>query len=430
MRFAHTLGWPMGTRFFAIIAASVFGLTWFMTRDQVSWQALDWVHTSAQFAIQIRLPGLVSAAAASFVAARLTHRTRIYAQPWSPRVGLPILVRHLVQLLGWVLPAYLIGLGPLVWATMRETAVGTPDLLVIAGGLLGFVAIVALGYLIGTVIQNALAIPATLIIVFLLQSLPLVHDAWNAVIPVMSAVPTLGREQSPLLSIYRLIAFGVFGAAFCWCAVRMISRARLLNLHAAPLALVPIALMIFPFVRTPALFVHVSPGKAVCETRDGIAYCVHEGHRAQLSPLLDTAGPIIAAFGADNTGVRQLRDYALAENDEEVLSGERRGTMWIYIKPGPEPLRDFAHSIAADLVPGTARCVSQAGSIEVGASVDERRAYLLYDLISWLQTRPHPSQDTDGLFAQAHPDQVRDWITENRDALLTCTADPEDLPWR
>ncbi|MFV2117800.1 hypothetical protein ACE14D_04870 [Streptomyces sp. Act-28] len=424
-------GWPIGIRFFALTAAGVLVLAWFGIKDQLHWRALDWAHTSAQFTEQLRLPSILAATAASHVAARLTHRTRIFAQPWSVRVGRPVLVRHLGQLLGWFVPAFLLGLAPLVWRTAHHAAFGGPDPLVIAGALLGFVAFVSLGYLIGAVTQNLLAVPVTVAVVFLLAGLPQIDDAWNAVIPVMSAIPTLGREQSLPLAWYRLLAFVVFCAMFCWFAVCRMSRRRPLDLVRAPLLLVPIALVAFPLLRTPALFTYDPAGGQVCDSRGGVTYCVHEGHRSELASIRDAAAPVIAAFGAGNTDVRQVRDYSLATSDAAVFSAERNGTMWVHITPGWRPAEEVPLLVANRLVPGTARCASPVGSIEAGAGTDERRTHVLHELVDWLrgQAFPHGGM-AGGLFAEARPEQVGQWVSREREAIATCTVDPEDLPWR
>lgn len=424
-------GWPLGSRFFPLSAGCIAALVWFGTRGQLEWRALDWARTSAEFTAQLRFPAIVAAAAASHVAARLTHRTRIFAQPWSVRVGRPLLKRHLCQLLSWFVPAYLLGMVPLVWTTTRRAEYGRPDALVILGALLGFVALIAFGYLVGTLVQNLLAVPTTVALVFLLVSLPNVADGWNALVPTMSALPTLGREQSLTLSLYRLLAFAVFGALFCWLAVHVLTRRRPVRAAQAPLLLIPVALVAFPLMRTPALFSYSPGGTEICDSRDGVTYCVHEGHRSELTQVRDLAAPIIAAYGPGNTPVRHVRDYSLATSDADVRTARESGTLWVYIAPGWKPAEEVPLLVAAMLVPGKAACTSAAASIDPGASTDERRAYLLHDLTKWLEGRAFPRGGVRAeLFTGATPEQVRRWIAQERRAIETCTADPEELPWR
>ncbi|GAA4911651.1 hypothetical protein GCM10023237_34690 [Streptomyces coeruleoprunus] len=400
---------------------------WLGTRAQLEWQALDWTYTSAEFTAQLRFPAIVAAGAAAHVAARLTHRTRIFAQPWSVRVGHPLLRRHLGQLLGWFLPAYLLGMAPLVWATARHASYGHPHALVVVGALTGLAALVALGYLTGALVQNVLAVPLTVALVFLLLGLPNLHDGWNAVVPTLSALPTLGREQSLDLGLYRLLAFTVFGALFWSLAARLLTRRPPAAAH-APLLLVPVVLVALPLLRTPALFTYAGDGREVCDTRGTVTYCVHEGHRAELAELRDLAAPVIAAYGPDRAPLRQVRDDALAGAG---TGAHRPDTLWVPITPGWRPAEEVPPLVASTLLPGRAACVSPTGSIAAGAATDERRTHLLQDLALWLQSRAFPGGGTDaGLFSGVAPERVRQWLARDRHAVETCTADPEDLPWR
>ncbi|GII94333.1 ABC transporter permease [Sinosporangium siamense] len=409
--------------FLPVVAAGVAALAWGGVAEQVDWRALHWGHTSGQFARQLVLPGILTAAAASHLAARLTPRTRVFAQPWSVRAGSPVVLRHLGQLLGWFVPAYLLGLAPLVWSTAQRNAFGSPDLLLAAGAVVGLSAFVALGYLIGVLTQNLLAVPLTVTTVFLVAGLPHLDDAWNAVVPTMPQVPRLGREQPAGLSLYRLSAAVVFCLVFGWLAARMLrGRRRPAPVHG--LLVIPVAMVVFPLLR-PLEAVTALPGRQVCESHGGVTYCVHEGHRAELAPIRDAAAPIFAALGPHVTGVRQVRDMALA------LPPAQAGTVRLTVAPGWDPAEEVPGEVANTMLSRLSRCAFASFSIGDGATVDERRAYVISEFGHWLRSRSAGlAVPSGGLFERARPEQVRRWVTERRAEIAACTVDPEELPWR
>ncbi|MCY9786875.1 ABC transporter permease [Nocardiopsis sp. EMB25] len=424
------LFWPLPPVFVLVPAALILVLTLADTWSQLSWRALDWVYLSAEVGTRARLPVVVAAGAAALVGARFTRPGLVFAQRWQPRVERDVPWRHCAVVTGWCLTAYLVGLLPLSLAVAAYGA-GVPDLTAIAGALTGFAALTLFGYLCGVTLRGPLAVPVAVGLVFLLASLPLVSDAWSSLSLQLPVSPSLGTRESTAVGPYRIGFFLLLAVALAWTVAALLRTPRRFSAgYGLAVAAVAVA-VVLPHLRPFPLLAHAGDGTEVCSERAGVRYCVHEGHRDELTTIADLSVPIFDAHGLADAAPDEVRDLSLAESDGEVLSQDQQ-TLWLRVYPGWEPEQEVPSAAAEWLVPDVFRCGSGGvASLAADAPPEARRAAVLADLRTWLITRAHEDGPVDdGVFAGAAPERVREWIRRNPERLSTCDVDPGELPWR
>ena len=427
---ASPLFWPLPPLLILAPAGLILLSTLAATWSALSYRALDWVHLSGQVGIQARLPVVVAAGAAALVAARFTRPSLVFAQPWQPRLGRDVPLRHAVVVIGWSLGAYLVGLLPLTIAVAAHGA-GTLNPVSVLGSLAGFVALALLGYLCGVAIRGLLAVPVALGVVFVFAALPLVADPWSALSLQLPFAPSLGTRENIALGSYRLGFFLLLATAAAWSTAWLLRAPRRpwaphsMTIIAVVVAAVPPHLHPFPLV------VHSEDGDEVCAEHEGIRYCVHEGHTNELSPIIESASPVFAAHGSSDAAPTQVRDHSLATEDAEVLDGHHHGVLWIRVYPGWDPYREAPDAAATWLLPDLFVCGSEGvARMDEDAKPNERKAAVLTGLHTWLVSRALDDRaHEDGPFAGADPDEVRAWIGRNEERLATCDVEPEELPW-
>ncbi|MFE9244834.1 ABC transporter permease [Nocardiopsis sp. NPDC006938] len=422
--------WPLPPHAVLVPAGLILVLTLASTWGQLSWRALDWVYLSGQVGAQARLPVAVAAGAAALVAVRFARSSLVFAQSWQPRVERDVPVRQAALVTGWCLGAYLLGLLPLT-AAVASAGAGLPQPVPVLGALTGFAALTLFGYLCGVALRGLVAVPVAVGAVFVFTSLPLVTDAWTALALQLPFDTFLGVRENSALGLYRLGFFLLLAAASAWTASSLLRAPRRPSApHAAAVTAVAAA-VVLPHLYAFPLVVHATGGTEVCEARDGVRYCVHEGHADELAPIVDLAAPVVAAYGSADATPAQVRDQSLATGDREVLDGVDRGVLWLRVHPGWEPRREVPWAVAEWLAPDVFVCDSKGvASTDEGATPEERRAAVVAGLQAWLASESLPGGPRDGgPFAGADPDQVRAWISANEDALASCSVEPEDLPW-
>lgn len=427
---ASALFWPLPPLMVLIPACSILALALAGTWSQLSWRALDWVHLSGQVGVQARIPVVVAAGAAALVAARLTRASLVFAQPWQPRLERELPLRHALVITGWCLGAYLVGLIPLTVAvTVRGAGVVNP--VSILGSLTGFMALVLLGYLCGVIVRGLLAVPLAVGSVFVITSLPLVADPWTALALQLPFAPSLGMRESTALGFYRLGFFLLLATAAAWTITWCLRAPRRFSpLHSMAIIVV-VAAAIPPHLHTFPLMTYSQDGGEVCAEREGVRYCVHEGHTDELGPIIELAAPVFAAYGPSDAIPDEVRDHSLATTDDEVLGGIDDGVLWVRVYPGWDPYQQIPEVAAAWLVPDLFVCGS-GGVALMGEEAEpkERRAAVLAELQAWLASRAFENgAHEDGLFAGADPEEVRGWIDGNEERLAVCEVEPEELPW-
>ncbi|MEV2278222.1 ABC transporter permease [Nocardiopsis sp. NPDC049922] len=424
------LFWPLPRVFVLVPAAVILLLTLASTWGHLSWRALDWVHLSSEVGAQARLPVAVAAGAAALVAARFARPTLVFAQRWQPRVERDVPRRHCAVVTGWCLAAYLAGLVPLTVAVAARGA-GVPDVSAVAGALVGFASLTVSGYLCGVALRGPLAVPVAIGLVFLLTSLPLVADAWSALALQLPVSPSLGTRESTALGLYRLGYFLLLIVALSWTVAWLVRTPRRVSAaHGLAVAAVAVALVL-PHLRPFPLLAYAGDGAEVCDERDGVRYCVHEGHRDELATIVGLAAPVFDAYGLPGAAPAQVRDLSLAGDDGEVLRGVERGVLWVRVYPGWDPYQEVPATAADWLVPDVFRCGSGGvASLAPGAEPSARRAAVVEGLRTWLVSRAQGDPSGAEPFAGVSPDQVRAWIRRDADRLAACEVAPEDLPWR
>ncbi|WP_239645996.1 ABC transporter permease [Nocardiopsis valliformis] len=402
------------------------------TWGQLSWRALDWVYLSGQVGVQARLPVVVAAGAAALAAARFTRPSLVFAQPWQPRMERDLPLRQATVVTGWCLAAYLVGLLPLAAAVAAQGA-GVPQPVPILGALTGFAALTLLGYLCGVALRGPIAVPVAIGLVFMCTSMPLLADAWTALSLQLPFTLSLGNQESVALSFYRLGFFLLLVTAAAWTTAWLLraphgwSAPQITAVAAVAIAAVLPHLYVFPLVT------YAPGGSEVCAERDGIRYCVHEGHADELTLIVELAAPVFAAYGPSEALPAQVRDRSLATEDDDVLYSEEHGVLWARVYPGWDPYQQVSREAAVWLVPGPWVCGSEGvGSTDVGATPEQRRMSALLELETWLASRPFPDSSGDGSPAEAtpDPDEVRDWISRNEERIAACEVEPEELPWQ
>ncbi|WP_017587847.1 hypothetical protein [Nocardiopsis ganjiahuensis] len=424
------LFWPLPPPLVLVPAGIVLLMTLTATWGQLSWRALDWVYLSGQVGVQARLPVVVAAGAAALAAARLTRPSLVFAQSWQPRLGRDVPLRHVTVVIGWCLSAYLVGLLPLTAAVASQGA-GTPNPVPVLGALTGFAALTLLGYLCGVALRGLIAVPVAIGLVFVCTSLPLVADAWTALSLQLPFTPSLGMRESVPLGLYRLGFFLLLATAAAWTSVWLLRAPRRWSAPHVTAVVAVATAAVLPHLHAFPLVTYAPVGSEVCAEREGVRYCVHEGHADELALIVELAAPVFAAYGSSEAAPAQVRDHSLATGDDEVLHGTGHGVLWTRVHPGWDPYQEVPQASAGWLVPDLLVCGSEGVAGTGGeATPQERRAAVLVGLQTWLASRSFPGSPGAGPFAEAAPDEVRDWIGRNEDRLARCEVEPEELPWR
>jgi hypothetical protein len=341
-------------------------------------------------------------------------------------------LRHVTVVTGWCLSAYLVGLLPLTVAVAAQGA-GAPDPLPVLGALTGFAALTLLGYLCGVALRGLIAVPVAVGLVFVCTSLPLVADAWTALSLQLPFTPSLGMRESVPLGLYRLGFFLLLATAAAWTAALLLRAPRRWSAPQFTAVAAVATAAVLPHLYAFPLVTYAPGGSEVCAERDGVRYCVHEGHADELALIVELAAPVFAAYGPSEAVPAQVRDHSLAADDDEVLRGDEHGVLWTRVYPGWDPYQQVPQEAAVWLVPDMFVCGSEGvGSTDEGATSEQRRMSALAEFEAWLASRPFPDGSGDGAPSVAAPDadEVRDWIGRNEDRLARCEVEPEELPWR
>ncbi|CAM4095135.1 ABC transporter permease [Nocardiopsis rhodophaea] len=432
------LGWPLPPLVLLLPSTAITLVTWFATADQLTLSAPDWTRTSGLIADQARLPAVLAAASSGLIASRLTPRTRIFAQAWQVRTGWPTVRRHLLTALGWFLGAYLLGLVPLLWQTAVRAGHGIPDPLVAGGAFLGFAALAALGYLVGTVIATPLAVPAAAGAALLILYLPDLLGQWGALAPAVAAdLPHLGMREERPFAAFRLAfsALALVVAAVLAAHLMRVGRSQPVAPYGAVAVLLGVGLAVVPQYPAWGWMEHHPRKPEVCEDRASVRVCVHRGHEAELAATAERAALVVDAYGPDAVDFHEVRDLSLARSHDDVLIGSRHGVVWLRIRPGWAPEHEVPGAIARRLVPDAAATCGSGGvaRLHPGAEPEQRRAAVLVELGAWLEshTPRHPdgAAPDDSLFGAVAGDEVRAWIREEQGSIDACEVAPEELPW-
>ena len=432
--------WPLAPVVVVAPAVAIVVVVVAMNWPMLGWPHPLWVQTSAQFHQQFTWAGLMAGTGACWYAVQFHPRDRIWVQPRAPRLGTPVVVRHLTVLVSWWVGAYVVALVPLVVATLASGAVGAPDPLVMVSGVLAMVAAVMLGYALGTVVPSLVMVPVTAGGFYAL--LVVGHAAGDSaavVAPVLYLEPELGQRESPALVVFRIAVFVGVAVAAAGLATRCLHRVRAglatgagqwwrRVADVAVYAVVPAALVAGSVIQRPAVFAVDERPPVVCEVQREIRYCVHAEQRSRLPALIDRVDRVIARYGTTPDIVTQVWDQSLAFGPIDI---EVARTLQIaFLKPDGSIETDIPGALAgiyscayADASNAGAR--GDAGGGDDAGAQPGRVANVPGDVLHFLA---EPDESPTGVFAGMNVPEVQAWIRQHQQQLHTCTLTSGELP--
>ena len=404
--------WPFGPASVILPAAAIVCVVLGMTWPTLDWPYPLWVQTSAQFHQQFPWAGMIAGSYACWYATVLHAKDRIWMRPGAPRLGAPAAMRHLRTLTGWLTGAYLLGLAPVVVSTVG--GVGMPDPLVMVSGVLAIVAVVALGYALGTVVPSIAMVPLVAVGIY---ALCVAGSAFStrfaAVAPMLDLQPRLGEEESLPFVVFRIALFTVITVAAAGLAGKAMTRLRSWRsvLDGVLYFAVPAALVAVAMVRPPVVFTAVE-STATCTELSGIRYCVHDGNRERLTDLVRAVDPVIVRYGSKPENIDQVWDQALVPypRDLELAGGIELATL----APDGTISTDVTTTAA-----GIYACPWDGRS-------EERDELLLEasgDIDNYLSTGVR-----DGRLTGMSVAEVQQWLATHQKQLHDCTLTEAQLP--
>lgn len=428
--------WPLGPAAVVAPAVLIVAVVLVMTWPMLGWPYPLWVQTSAQFHQQFTWAGLVAGTAACWYASQLHPADRIWTQPRAPRLGAPIVTRHLTVLVSWYVGAYLLALIPLVVATIVHGGIGTPDPLAMLSGVLAMVAAVMLGYALGTAVPSMVMVPITAAAFYALLVVGNAGgDSYAVVAPVLHLEPELGQRESLALVVFRIAVFVAVAVAAAGLATRCLHRLatgasqvwrRLAD--AAMYVAVPLVLVVVSLIQRPALFTVDERPAAVCETQRGIRYCVNVEHRPRLAALIDTVDPILARYGATpDDVVTQVWDQSLAFGPIDIDIARTLQIAWL--DPDGVIETDIPGALA-----GIYSCSlgssadTTAPELSAHSDTEEQGRELENVPGDILRFLTEPTEPPSGAFAGMSVPEAQRWLAQHQQRLHTCTLTAEELP--
>ena len=421
--------WPLGPAVVVAPAVVIMAVVLVMTWPMLGWPYPLWVQVSAQFHQQFTWAGLVAGTAACWFAIQFHPADRIWMQPRAPRLGTPIVTRHLTVLVSWYVGAYLLALVPLMVATLVPGGVGTPDPLVMLSGVLAMVAAVLVGYALGTVVPELVMVAITAVAFYALLVVGNVGgDSYAVVAPVLHLEPELGQRESAVLVVFRIAVFVAVAVAAAGLASRCLLRTafgaatwwRRLG-DVAVYAAVPIVLITVSLIQRPVLFEFDERPAAACEVKRAVRYCVNVEHRPRLAALINRVDPIIDRYGTTPVNVvKQVWDHSLAWGPIDVDVAPTLHIAWL----------DPDGVIETD-IPGV---LSGIYSCSLGPNADtpgssgaqaDRVSNVPGDILQFLT---EPTEPPRGAFAGMTVPEVQQWLAQHQQQLLACELTAAELP--
>jgi hypothetical protein len=407
--------WPLGPASVVVPAVAIVVVVLVMTGPMLGWPYPVWVQTSAQFHQQFTWAGLIAATSACWYAVVMHAKDRIWVRPHAPRLGTPVVLRHLTTLTCWFLGAYLVALVPLVVATVVAGGLGTPDPLAMLSGVLAMVAAVALGYALGAVVPSAAMVPLVAVGCYaLLVAGSAGSEQLATVAPVLYLEPELGQRESLPLLAFRIALFVVVTVAAVALAGRAVARVQQWRalLDAAVYLAVPAVFIAASLIRQPVVFVADADPPTTCTEQRGIRYCVHSDNRPRLAELVRGIDPVIARFGTKPANVDQIWDQSLTFRPIDVERARGVELAWL------EPDGTIESEIAT-----TAAGVYACAESQLSEEDIQRLTQVSLDVSEYLRTGT-----PIGTLSTMSAAEVREWLARHQDQLHACTLDPDRLP--
>ena len=404
--------WPFGPASVVVPAAAIVCVVLGMTWPRLDWPYPLWVQTSAQFHQQFPWAGMIAGSYACWYATVLHTKDRIWMRPGAPRLGAPVAARHLTTLIGWLAGAYLLGLTPVVVSTVG--GVGAPDPLVMVSGALAVVAVVALGYALGTVVPSVAMVPLVAVGIY---ALCVAGSAFStrfaAVAPMLDLEPQLGQQESLPFVIFRIALFTIITVAAAGLAGKAMTRLRSWRsmLDGTVYFAIPAALVTVAMIRPPIVFTTVESA-ATCTELRSIRYCVHDGSRERLGDLVRAVDPVIVRYGSKPENIDQVWDQALVPYPRNLELD--RGIEVASLAPDGTIATEVTTAAA-----GIYACPWDGRSDDR----DELLLGLAGDLDEYLGTGVR-----EGRLAGMSVAEIQHWLATHEKKLHDCTLAEEQLP--
>lgn len=421
--------WPLGPVPILASAAVVTVVVLLGTGPMLSWPYQEWIQTSAEFHQQNAFAAPIAAAVATYFAGRLTPPTRVFAFPVAARSGYHTARRHLSVLTISFVAAYLLGLIPLLVATIRDAEHGGPAVGVMATGVLGIIMAITCGYLIGVLCRTALAVPVSFVLIFGVTVLGTSGDTFAALSPVLRMRPNLGRIETYPFVAYRIAFLSLLILATVWAAVLVLRRHRAGTwappwTAVLPLAL-PLMMIVPPLVDKPALFAFEDAPERVCLEERNVEYCVHAGHQSRLQLMAESSTARLALYGSQTEKVTRVYDEAI--RGQAIGAGDdwrksRDGLVWFPIQP--QTATEEAAAPIINILSGVSACHLRRADFADPAV--QQALQLANELGNWLDRRGKPEPGT--VFYGISVPAMQEWIRVHRDEIDGCTLGEQDLP--
>jgi hypothetical protein len=420
-------GWPLPVPL-AVGSLLVFLGTLALTMPRWAWPYQEWAGTSSEFHETLLFGGPIAAAAATYYAGRLTPRSRIFGRPGGARTPAYVVRQQLSACLGVLGAAYLLALVPLVVLTVVRADSGGPDLLVIVVSLLGLGALIALGYGVGVVAGSAWPALLTLIVGFLaMQSTGIDHTRFAAVDPVTNFPAVLGRAETVPITFYRGAFFVVVFVCVVAIAIdRLTARGRGWWLSGGSVLLVGVVAVGIAVPRRwqPAILVEQADAPAVCQRVDSLDYCVHQGHRSQLTAMVAESARLLSVYGPAPAALSRMRDRALAGPGDDQYADN---TVWVELAPNAPTAQSTADEFAPVLA-GESVCNQKFppvnGEVTPDPMVQAQNLELALAHAVGLDVTGDSTSSLESLSTTA----LRGWIAAHRTAIEGCSLTADQLP--
>jgi hypothetical protein len=415
---------PLGILPLLIPGALIVATTTLLSRPSWFWNFYEWQQVSQQFHEQLVLAGPIAAAGATYYAGRLFAADRVYAQAWSPRSGYPALVRAYTTFAGTLTVSYLLAFLPLLVIASTRSEVGGPDFRVILTGVLGLVALTAMGFAVGVISGSAWLAPLVLVLSFILMQSSATNHALAAIDPVTHVIAPLGHAETGAIVFYRAAFFVLVTFASMVIAARALARRNRWKVP-SPQTVAMVAFLfvgvLVPLRWPPAVMAEELNPPAVCVVDEQIQYCVHAGHRSQLPIMTDAARNLLRLSGPMRSTVHRVRDAALATPGDDTRSDD---TIWIHLYPEDSTTQASLDAVA-NAVSGEDACGRRYG---VTPQLSESETLSLELKSALVQSAGGTAGTPTTRFGQLRASDFTAWIAAHQDAIATCSLNESQMP--
>jgi hypothetical protein len=412
--------WPLGWPVFLAAGGVVFLITLARTMPVLSWQYQGWAETNSvfeRFAIDFTAPA--AAAFAAYLSGRLTPPTRPFALPRFSRDTAAYLAQAIIPASLVVTVGYLLALVPVIIQTYRTATWGTLDLAALATGVLVLNTEMVLGWLLGLLLQSALAAPLAFVLGYAATVVGYVSYNLNFITPVIAESGAPGREMPTEFRLLRIAFFFlVLVVALLTASGHLSTRdfsRRLPRIRHAALWLVPMALLVGGLVRPLPGNVRSADPPRACKQETGIKFCVHQADAKALDALIADVSPVVERVGADNVGFDQVHDWALSDGMEPQTDPRV-----YYVSISAEWGVADSGSTLARKIAGSEVCATRPGRTE---SPQEFNAFMLS-----MRIEGDREERPDNRFAKLTDEQLRQWLVRHRGQVDTCDITDDLLP--